>query len=293
MNSTNKLIKTEALQTSLGDEAIRLRLPRRPKGIGLLAMTRINSLIIITLFCVSTAFSQDRSTINNGVDKYEKNDFTGATENFQKSIDEKFENYEGHFNLGDALYKQGKYEDALKSYKNALSLAQTDEQKAEIYHNVGNSLLKSQKLEESIGAYTESLKLNPDDLDTKYNLSYALKQMQQQQKDQDKKQDKNDKNKDDKKDQDKNKDENQDKQDKDKDKKEDQNKDQDKKDDQQNQDQKNDKQDDQQNQEKQPPPEISKEEAQRILNALKDDEKDLQKELRKKKGKAVKVEKDW
>ena len=52
-------------------------------------------------------------------------------------------------------------------------------------------------------------------------------------------------------------------------------------------------QDEQQNQKQQPPPEISKEEAQRILNALKDNEKDLQKELRQKKGKAIKVEKDW
>ncbi len=38
---------------------------------------------------------------------------------------------------------------------------------------------------------------------------------------------------------------------------------------------------------------ISKEEAERILEALKDNEKDLQKELRKIKGKRVKTDKDW
>ena len=38
---------------------------------------------------------------------------------------------------------------------------------------------------------------------------------------------------------------------------------------------------------------MSKEEAQRILQALKNEEKDLQKKLRKHKGKAVKKEKDW
>ncbi len=282
----------ESLRTRFLGEAICGRLPRRPErnsrpvGIAITVLKQLVIGSILTVLLFSTTFSQTRSTINGGVDKYEKGDFAGASENFQRSIDEKFENYKGHFNLGDALYKQEKYEDALNSYKNAMALAETDEQKAEIFHNVGNTLLKSQKLKESIGAYTESLKLNPNDRETKYNLSYALKQMQQQE--QDKDQDKDDKNKDDKKD-DQKKDQNKDDQQKDK------NEDKEDKKDQQNQDKKDDKEDQkpQNQQQQQPPPEISKEEAQRILDALKDDEKDMQKELRKKKGKKVKVEKDW
>jgi len=168
------------------------------------------------------------------------------------------------------------------------SAAYTDEQKAEVFHNVGNTLLKTKKLKESVGAYTESLKLNPNDLETKYNLSYALKQMQQQEQNKDKNKDKNDKDKDDKKD-DQKKDQNKDDQEKDK------NKDKEDKKDQQNQDNKDDKKEEkkEKQQQQQPSPEISKEEAQRILDALKDDEADMQKELRKKKGKKVKVEKDW
>ncbi len=284
----NKLTKIKSLQTrffcEVPKESLwnnREKLQRCPEKKGLLAMT-----IIVALLLVNTAFSQTRSTINDGVDKYEKGDFAGASENFQKSIDEKFENYKGHFNLGDALYKQEKYEDALNAYKNAMALAETDEQKAEVFHNVGNSLLKLKKLKESVGSYIESLKLNPDDRETKYNLSYALKQMQQQKQNKDKNQDKNKKEKDDKKD-DKKKDQNKDDQKKDKNK--------DDKKDQQNQDKKDDKKDEQKQnkQQQQPPPEISKEEAKRILDALKDDEADMQKELRKKKGKKVKVEKDW
>jgi len=288
MNSY-KINNNESLRTRFLGEAICGRLPRRQKKNGLLAMTVLNKIVVVSIFTVllfSTAHSQTRSTINNGVDKYEEGDFVGASENFQRSIDEKFENYKGHFNLGDALYKQEKYEDALNSYKNAMALAETDNQKAEVFHNVGNTLLKSQKLKESIGAYTESLKLNPNDRETKYNLSYALKQMQQQEENKD--QDKDDKNKDDKKD-DQKKDQNKD------DQKKDKNEDKEDKKDPQNQDKKDDKEDQQppNQQQQQPPPEISKEEAQRILDALKDDEKDMQKELRKKKGKKVKVEKDW
>ena len=289
-NKNKKSLRTrflgEAPKESLWGN--RRRLPPLTQNKGLFAMRVFSYSIIFVLIFASTTFSQTRSTINDGVDKYEKGDFAGASENFQKSIDEKFENYKGHFNLGDALYKQEKYEDALSAYKNAMALAETDEQKAEVFHNVGNTLLKTKKLKEAVGAYTESLKLNPDDLETKYNLSYALKQMQQQKQKKDKNKDKKDKNKDKKKD-DKKKDQNKDDQKKDKDKKD--------KKDQQNQDKKENKKDEKkqnkQQEKKEPPPEISKEEAQRILNALKDDEADMQKELRKKKGKKVKVEKDW
>ncbi|MDA3861290.1 MAG: tetratricopeptide repeat protein [Melioribacteraceae bacterium] len=285
----SKIIKS--LRTRFLGEAICKRLPRRPENNGLLAMTVFNKVKVVSIFSLlifSTTFSQTGSTLNTGVDKYEKGDFAGASEKFQKSIDEKFENYKGHFNLGDALYKQEKYEDALNAYKNAMALAETDEQKAEVFHNVGNSLLKSQKLKESVGAYTESLKLNPADLETKYNLSYALKQMQQEEQNKDKNEDKDDKKNEDKKD-DQKKDQNKD------DQKKDENKDKDDKQDQQNQDKEDDKKEEQQKnqQQQQPPPEISKAEAQRILDALEDDEAEMQKELRKKKGKKVKVEKDW
>src|SRR5690606_13377004 len=46
--------------------------------------------------------------------------------------------------------------------------------------DVCSSDLKSQKYKESIEAYKNALKINPDDMETKYNISYALKQMEKQ-----------------------------------------------------------------------------------------------------------------
>ena len=186
------------------------------------------------------------------------------------------ENFESRFNLGDAIYKQGRYEEALEEFKNSLSLAKTDEQKAQIFHNIGNTFLKSQKLQESIGAYREALKLNPSDLETKYNLSYALKQMQNQQNNQQNQQNQDQ--------QDQNQDQNQDQQD--------QNQDQENK---EQEDKKEQNQDKQQNQQQKPEPkdEISKDEAQRILDALKNNEAELQKKMREQKTKKSNVEKDW
>ncbi len=208
-----------------------------------------------------------RSLVNNGVDLYDNGKYVDSEVEFEKGLDKSPDNFQANFNLGDSYYKEGKYEDAMKNYSAALSKAATDNQKAAVYHNIGNALLKNQKYKESIGAYENSLKLNPNDAATKYNLSYALdmlKNQTQQNKNQ------NDKNKNDQKN-------NQNKQQQ-KQNKQDQNKNQ----------QKN------QNQNPQNSPnQISKDQAQAIFEALNNDERGLQKQLRKLKGQPVKTDKDW
>lgn len=227
-------------------------------------------LSLLTLNAQST-----RGLVNDGVDNYENNNFAEAEVYFKKGVESDLENFESRFNLGDAVYKQGRYEEALEEFKNSMALAKSEEEKANIFHNIGNTFLKSQKLQESIGAYKEALKLNPNDMETKYNLSFAIKQMQNQQDDQ-QNQDNQDQN------QDQNQDKNQDQENQ-------ENQDQkDEKDQQENQEQKQDQQ-----QQPEPKDEISKDEAQRILDALKNNEAELQKKMREQKTQKSNVEKDW
>jgi len=221
-----------------------------------------------------------RGLINDGVDYYNDSKFSDAEVNFKKGAEQSPEIFEAKFNLGDAYYKQERYDEAIKSFQSAFTNAKTDEDKAKLHYNVGNSLLKSQKLDESIEAYKESLKLNPNDQEVKYNLSYAINMKNNQQQDQ--------QNQDQQQDQDKNEDQKDDNQNQDQQDKEQESKDQQQQDQQQNEESKQDNTKQQQQEQK-----ISKEEAERILEALKDNEKDLQKELRKIKGKRVKTEKDW
>ena len=223
--------------------------------------------IFILLLVVANLNAQSKRTLNNdGVDAYKANKFADAEVKFKKSLEKDPNGFEGHFNLGDAYYKQGRYDEAIQAYKNSLSFTDNKENKSRVFHNVGNSLLKQQKYQESIGAYKNALKANPEDLETKYNLSYALNMMKQDQNKQNQ-QNKNDKNKDQNKDQKQN---------------QDQQKQQDKKD-----------QDKQQQQQQQQKNQISKDEAQRILEAMKNNEKDMQKKLRKVKGKPFATDKDW
>lgn len=270
---------------------------------------------------------QERKFIREGNDLFEKQDFEKAEVEYRKAADKKNESFEAAFNMADALYKQKKYDEALQQFS-ALAKQETDKQRlGEIYHNIGNTLLALQKNEESIEAYKESLRNRPDSEATKYNLEFARHKQQQEQqdkdqnkdnKDQDKKdQDQKDQNKDnkdqnkdqDKKDQDKkdqdNKDQNKDQDKKDQDQKDqnkdnkDQNKEQDQKD--QNKDQQDQNKDqnnkDQQGQQQQQG-KISKEDAERLLEALQNDEKQVQEKVQKQKAqeqkaKKMKIEKDW
>ena len=230
-------------------------------------------LLIITISSSSLAQSA-RGLVNDGVELYKEQKFADAEVNFKKGAEKSPDSFEAKFNLGDAYYKQERYDEAIKSFQSALVNARNDEERAKIFHNVGNSLLKSQKIKESIGAYKEALKLNPNDQETKYNLSYALEMLKNQ--DQNQQQNQQD---------DQNKDQNQDQQDQNQ-----QNQDQQKQDQQQQQQQQEQQQQQAQQQKEQ---ELTKQEAEKILEALKNNEKDLQKQLRKIKGQRVKTEKDW
>lgn len=223
----------------------------------------------------SVVFSQsERSLVREGNRAYEKRQYADAEVNYRKALEVERDFHEGIFNLGDALYKQERFEEAAEHYRNAAAKTMNPTTRAQAFHNLGNALLKAQKLPESIEAYKEALKHNPNDFDTKYNLEYAKRllhqqQNQQQQQTDDKQQQNQQKNQ-----QNENKQEQQQQQQK-----------------QEEQRQKQQKEQRQQTHQRQQ--HLSKEDAERILEALKNEEQQVQKKLMKKVPARVRVEKDW
>jgi Ca-activated chloride channel homolog len=234
-------------------------------------------LIVIILFvtAVITFAQTDKKFIRQGNHSYEKEKFPDSEILYRKALDKNKESADALFNTGDALYKQKKYEEASRQFDGNYSMNEDKKKKSASLYNMGNSLLMANKVKECIDAYKGSLKLNPDNMEAKYNLAYAqdLLQKQQQQQKQQKDQDKNN--------QDKNKDKQQ------------QNKDQ--KDNQDKKDQNRDNKDQQQQQQQQQDQGISKEDAQRVLNALANDEKNVQEKVKLAKAAKEKVRttKNW
>lgn len=240
----------------------------------------INAVFAAMLLLSSlSAFSQkEKKFIKEGNKLYTDKKYAEAEKSYKQGLVKNKDSYKAGFNLGDAYYKQGKYEEAAEQFQALTHRATSKDTLSKAYHNLGNSLLQTKKFEESINAYKNALKNNPNDEDTRYNLAYAQKMLQQQQQQQNKDDKKDNKDNKDKKDQDK---QDQDKKDKDKDQKDDQ------------KDNKGEQNKDQQKQQQQG--QISKDDAQRLLDALQNDEKNLQDKMKKEKTKGVKVqiEKDW
>ncbi len=231
-------------------------------------MKKINLISAFIVLLSSICFSQnEKPIIREGNKEYKKGDYVKAEESYRKSIQKNNQTDAGKFNLGTALYKQKKYDEAAATFLNLGNEKVSDELKAKSYYNQGNAYLESQKFQESADAYKQSLRLNPKDEDTRYNYTYALSKLKQQQQQQKQQQNKNDKNQ--------------------------QKKEQQQKQQEQNQQDKQQNKEQQQKQQAQQQPKISKEDAERMLQALKNDEKDLQKRLAKKEGSKVRIEKQW
>lgn len=246
-------------------------------------------LLIVFVFSVTFASAQsDKTLVRQGNKSYQNDDFANAEIDYRKALDKNPNSLSGTFNLADAIYEQEDYEKSAEMFAKIGQADLAKEQKGMAYYNLGNSLLKAQQYEQSIEAFKMALRNNPTYDDARYNLEYARMMLknQQEKQDQDKKEDKKDQ-KDQKKDQDK------------KDDKQDQEKDQqDKKD--QNQDQQQDNKNDQgkpeQQMNDQQSKQISKKDAERMLEALKNNEKKTLKKLKKgkkEKGRVIKKEKDW
>jgi Ca-activated chloride channel family protein len=210
-----------------------------------------------------------RSHVSEGNRVYEKGRYTDAEVEYKKALEKNPKSKEAQFNLGNSYYKQQRFDEALREYGNTGVAMKSPEERAETYYNLGNSLYRSNKFQEAVEAYKRSLKLNPNDDDTRYNLQMArakLKQQEQQKQQQ-------------------------------KDQKQDQQQDQQQQNQQQKQEQNQQQKQEQAKQDQthqaQKKNQMPKQEADRILEALRNNEKEIQKNLRKREAVRVKVEKDW
>jgi Ca-activated chloride channel family protein len=239
--------------------------------------------VFLFMFLALGANGQTNQYILQGNKLYEQQKYKEAADDYAKAVAKDPNNTSGLFNLGNSLYQQKKYDDSRKVMTETAKLSKDKTGAAAANYNIGNTYMSQQKWEDAVNSYKQTLRNNPQDVDAKYNLSYAEQMMKKQQQ----QQQKNDKNKQDKKD----KKDQKDKKDEKKDDNKDKNKD---KDDKKDQDQKDDQNKDQQPQKPESQPsKLSKQQADQLLDALQQEEKKLQDKMKKEKGNVVKMQKDW
>lgn len=135
-------------------------------------------------FCILPFFSvaqDDKTIIKKGNEAYNKQEFDKAAEQYQKVTTKTPANATAQFNLGNALYKTNKKDEAISAYENAVANTAAKGEKSKAFYNKGVVLQNNKKLPECIDAYKNALKLDPQDDDARQNLQKALQQLKQQQ----------------------------------------------------------------------------------------------------------------
>ncbi len=211
------------------------------------------------LLAVGSASAQkaERSNIRRGNRFYRNEKYTESEIAYRKSIEVNPRSVEAAYNLGNALYKQKKYQLLADNPANGKRLA-------EVYHNLGNIQMQGKDYAKSVEAYKQSLRLNPKDDETRYNLALAQKLLHNQQQNQQNQQ---------------------------------QNQQQQQQQEQQQQQQQNeDKRENKTQQEKQQNEQMTQDNAQQILDAFLQDERDTQEKVKKaqqQQQKRRKTDKQW
>ena len=268
--------------------------------------------IVLTLSSFFSVIAQsERKMTRNGNTNYETGNFIDAEINYKKALEKNSDLLEAQFNLGDALVKQERFDEALEAFEKVSASTEDQNLKANALHNKGNVLLSQQDLEGAIESYKDALRVNPKDHETRYNYTYVKKLLEEQQQKQD--QEKNEDNQEDKEQNEENNDNGDQNNENSKNKDQENSENEDEKQDQQDeggnnedeteQDQQDNGQTDgedsnEENQGEQPKPrenKLSPEEAQRLLDALNQQEEKVQDKMKKHKlkGAKVKIEKDW
>ena len=229
-------------------------------------------IFFIILCSVSFSLSQDK-----GINYYQNREFEEAKNYYESLIRERGNNPQAQFGRGSSSFQQGDMETAEKAFEQSLKSSDLDLRSKALY-NLGNTFYQNKKTEEALSYYRKALELDPNDKEAKYNYEF-LRYQQDPPEEDNQKQDQS-KEEENKEEQEQEKQEEKDQQDKEEEK------------DQENQEQ-------QQQEQQQKQQEASEEQktqdlkqAESILDALKQDEKIMQKQQIAR-AKSRKLAKDW
>lgn len=206
--------------------------------------------VILLLLAVGVHAQNDRDFVRRGNQQFRAGKYAEAEVDYRKALERNAKNPQAYYNLGNVLMAQKKDSAAIEQFQQAAKLETNQRRRSYAFHNIGVICQGHQMFGEAIEAYKEALRNNPNDDETRYNLELCKRQQKQQQQNQQQQQNKD----------------NKDQKDKDK------NKDQDKQDQQ--------KQDEQKKQQEQKP-QMSKENAEQLLNAAMQEEKNTQQRIKK------------
>ncbi len=146
---------------------------------------RTATVTVLLLVAGTTASAQksERDNLRRGNQQYRDSAYVDAEVSYRKALEANPQSTAAHYNLGNSMLFQNKAQEAMSEYEVAAK-TETDRGKlAQIHHNAGVVWQSAKEYARAIEFYKEALRNNPKDNETRYNLALCQKMLKDQQQD--------------------------------------------------------------------------------------------------------------
>lgn len=144
------------------------------------ALTILPAITVLSVSFAAPAYAESAATKNKAGNRlFEQGKYQDAEKAYLQAQGDMPGRPELSYNLGNALLKQKKYDQALQELHQAVSKGDKGLQ-AGSWYNAGNALFDMGRFQDSAQAYIGALRLNPADRDAKHNLELSLRKLREQ-----------------------------------------------------------------------------------------------------------------
>lgn len=150
------------------------------RNVHLFRSRKATMLLVLALLSLNAVAQVDRQYVRRGNRLFRSGQFADAEVQYRKAVEANANNSQAVYNLGNALMAQKKDSAAVEQFQAAARMEKDPKRKYLSFHNIGVICQNRQMLKEAIEAYKEALRLNPHDNETRYNLELCKRQLKNQ-----------------------------------------------------------------------------------------------------------------
>lgn len=139
--------------------------------------------ILLGLFALpASAQKEVRQQVRVGNKQFKEKHFQKAEVAYRKGLSFSPEDAELNYNLANTLYRTERGEESAKIFQKMMKEIETlsPERGADVAHNAGNLMMAAKDYATAVDLYKESLRRRPTDDETRYNLALAQKLLEEQ-----------------------------------------------------------------------------------------------------------------
>ena len=153
-------------------------------------MLRIFAIAALLVLCaglqlgVQAQKMPERGLVRKGNRQFDRGNFQRSIERYTQALACDSLSFEARYDLGNALFRTERFDAAQQMLAAAAAdTTRTAEERAEAFFNLGDVQFSQQNLQGALESFKNALRLNPSDMEAKYNYAYTKKLLEQQQND--------------------------------------------------------------------------------------------------------------